>query len=395
MGNSMINSRFTSGQVDRMRVLIYGYLWSVVLSEAQIPTTVGNEVSLDAIENNSVNLCDGAFIPQITIRNLGVNIINSVTVETYIDDVLVNTSNITGVGLISKGVKTINLNSITGVSAGTHNIKCVITKINGATGDYFSLNNSVCGSLYFYNTNYSVNLYSDNGSVSGSGTYTCGSMVNISTSPNNPNDYRFVNWTDDNNGNTIISTVPNHSFVAQQNYAFSANYERIIYTINTSSNNSNAGITTVSSGNKYYNYSVTVNANLTNNCYQFINWTENGNIVSTSPSYTFSITGDRNLIANYIVKIYTVSATVTPINAGVVSGLGSLNCGTNVNIVAHAQSGFQFVNWIENGVVVSTDTVLPFTIGSNRNLIANFTVLTGILDHKTETVSIYPILLQI
>jgi len=32
--------------------------------------------------------------------------------------------------------------------------------------------------------------------------------------------------------------------------------------------------------------------------YVFVNWTEDGTAVSTSPSYTFIVTGNRTLIAN-------------------------------------------------------------------------------------------------
>ena len=33
--------------------------------------------------------------------------------------------------------------------------------------------------------------------------------------------------------------------------------------------------------------------------YHFVNWTENGNVVSTSASYTFTVTADRDLVANF------------------------------------------------------------------------------------------------
>ena len=37
-----------------------------------------------------------------------------------------------------------------------------------------------------------------------------------------------------------------------------------------------------------------------NSGYTFANWTENGTVVSTAASYTFTLTGNRNLVANFI-----------------------------------------------------------------------------------------------
>ena len=35
--------------------------------------------------------------------------------------------------------------------------------------------------------------------------------------------------------------------------------------------------------------------------YTFANWTENGNVVSTNPNYTFTVTGNRTLVANFAI----------------------------------------------------------------------------------------------
>ena len=54
--------------------------------------------------------------------------------------------------------------------------------------------------------------------------------------------------------------------------------------------------------------SVTVEANA-NDGYNFVNWTENGTAVSTDLNYTFTVTADRNLVANF--ELATVTQTVT------------------------------------------------------------------------------------
>ena len=52
------------------------------------------------------------------------------------------------------------------------------------------------------------------------------------------------------------------------------------------------------SGTFYYGESCTVTATPSTG-YYFLNWTENGTVVSTSDSYTFTVTSDRDLVANF------------------------------------------------------------------------------------------------
>ncbi|HEX9105702.1 MAG TPA: hypothetical protein VF832_00705, partial [Longimicrobiales bacterium] len=75
------------------------------------------------------------------------------------------------------------------------------------------------------------------------------------------------------------------------------NFAPITYTIGTSSNPANGG--TTSGGGSYLSgASVTVTATPAGK-FTFVNWTENGNVVSTSASYTFTASADRNLVANF------------------------------------------------------------------------------------------------
>ena len=70
-----------------------------------------------------------------------------------------------------------------------------------------------------------------------------------------------------------------------------------IYTISVSANPSNGG--TVTGGGTYNeSQSCTVRA-VPNNNYTFTNWTENGTQVSTDASYSFTVTSNRTLVANF------------------------------------------------------------------------------------------------
>ena len=74
------------------------------------------------------------------------------------------------------------------------------------------------------------------------------------------------------------------------------------YTIGVSSNPSDGG--TVSGGGTYQmgtNCTLTVTAN---EGYTFTNWTENGEVVSTEATYSFMVSGNRTLVANFFIPTY-------------------------------------------------------------------------------------------
>ena len=139
-------------------------------------------------------------------------------------------------------------------------------------------------------------------------------------------------------------------------------------------------------GNTYYQgQTCTVHAT-PNSGYTFVNWTENGTQVSTNANYTFTVTGNRNLVANFQAQPqqYTINVSANPSNSGSVSGGGNYQQGQTCTVSATANSGYTFVNWTENGTQVSTNSNYTFTITSNRNLVAHFTaqnyVITAIAD---------------
>jgi nitrogen regulatory protein PII-like uncharacterized protein len=69
------------------------------------------------------------------------------------------------------------------------------------------------------------------------------------------------------------------------------------FIINATANPANGG--TVTGGGTYnQGQSCTLTA-AANSGYTFTNWTENGNVVSTEASYTFTVNSDRNLVANF------------------------------------------------------------------------------------------------
>lgn len=106
--------------------------------------------------------------------------------------------------------------------------------------------------------------------------------------------------------------------------------------------------------------------------YNFVNWTENGSQISSNPIYTFIASSDRNIIANFELKTYTISASANPVGAALISGGGQFKHGEEVSLSFIANAGYRFVNWTENAQELSVENTLVFTANSDRDIMANF-----------------------
>ena len=134
----------------------------------------------------------------------------------------------------------------------------------------------------------------DYGSTTGSGNqYKMNDSVTVTATANTG--YRFVNWTEDN---VEVSTSSSYTFTMNINdVTLVANFEPA--TANISISASPAGYGSVdAAGSTVIGESYTVMAEA-NTGYVFVNWTEDGTEVSTSANYTFTVTGDRTLVANF------------------------------------------------------------------------------------------------
>lgn len=108
--------------------------------------------------------------------------------------------------------------------------------------------------------------------------------------------------------------------------------------------------------------------------YVFANWTEDSAVVSTSPGYTFSVQGDRILVANFapVGLAKSISTSSSPANGGITSGDGAYAAGASATVSATANYGYKFSKWQENGITVSSTRNYTFTVSTNRLLIAKF-----------------------
>lgn len=149
--------------------------------------------------------------------------------------------------------------------------------------------------------------------------------------------------------------------------------------------NPTAGGTVTGAGAYQLGQSCTVTATAKTG-YTFTDWTENGTTVSTNENYTFTVTGSRNLQANFKMDTFTITVSAEPsVGGGTVSGGGEYGYGKSCTVTATPYYLSTFQNWTENGEVVSTNKSYTFTVTSDRNLVANFSILSF-----SVTVSAYP-----
>ena len=130
-------------------------------------------------------------------------------------------------------------------------------------------------------------------------------------------------------------------------------------------------------GNFNYGETCTVIAT-PNTDYHFVNWTENGTEVSTDAEYTFTVTANRDLVANFSETqptYYTISVTANPTNGGTVTGAGSFVEGSTVTLTATANEGYDFAGW-SDGVMTNPRTV---NVTGNATYTANFTLKTYVI----------------
>ena len=69
---------------------------------------------------------------------------------------------------------------------------------------------------------------------------------------------------------------------------------------------------------------------------------------------------------------YQITASVSPSNAGTVTGAGAYGSGQTCTLTATPNSGYAFVNWTKSGTVVSTNATYSFNVSANATYQANF-----------------------
>lgn len=164
------------------------------------------------------------------------------------------------------------------------------------------------------------------------------------------------------------------------------------YTISVAVNEEEAGSAAV---NDKDNVTVNEGASITltataNEGYVFVNWTLNGEEVSSNSTYTTTATADAEYTANFKESKETaVPAEVTIKTESTIGGNATVNgmteitvtAGTAISLLATPDEGYMFVEW-RNGIdIVSTNAFFSTTAQSDK-------IYTAIFIEKSGTVTI-------
>ncbi|MBP5782549.1 MAG: T9SS type A sorting domain-containing protein, partial [Bacteroidales bacterium] len=155
------------------------------------------------------------------------------------------------------------------------------------------------------------------------------------------------------------------------------------YTVTASSS---YGGTISGAGTYVYGTTVTMTATPYTH-YNFVNWTEDGQLISEDASFSFVITSNRNFYATFAIETFDVTVTVNPANSGVVTGAGTYDYNTYATLTATPAEHYNFVNWTDaqTGQVYGTAAVLSLLVTQDYDIVANF-----ILETLTVNITVQP-----
>jgi hypothetical protein len=138
-------------------------------------------------------------------------------------------------------------------------------------------------------------------------TYAENSQVTLMTNP--AANYKFVSWS----GNDAAYVV-NNKIVMTKDMSIVANFELITFSITGSVYPANSGVV---NGFNTYTYGQTATLMATpNSGFEFVNWTENSSVVSSNATYSFTVTSNRNLMANFVQSTMIRLKSGTGLNSG-------------------------------------------------------------------------------
>ncbi|MEI6749731.1 MAG: InlB B-repeat-containing protein [Bacteroidota bacterium] len=156
---------------------------------------------------------------------------------------------------------------------------------------------------------------------------------------------------------------------------YTVNHAYAYYTVDLAVLPADTG--TVSGGGVYgEGFNATVTASAATG-YMFANWTDGGSVVSSNSVYTFLVSGNRSLVANFVPASFQITATASPSDGGTITGTGTVAYGGTATLTAFQNTGYVFAQWTEGGNVIGSNSVLVITnVSSNHDVVAQFVLQT-------------------
>ena len=216
------------------------------------------------------------------------------------------------------------------------------------------------------------------GSVTGSGTYEFGDYVTIEAK--GYNGMEFYKWSDGNTSATrTISMTDDVDLVAYFDY---------FYDITLKANNPDYGDVT-GGGHIKKGESVTITAT-PNTGYRFVNWTQNGIVVSTNPNYTISVYSDAKYTAVFEPMTFTIKTTSNNPYRGQYSAGGTYTYLTSITLSASTYSGYEFLGWYDGSKLCSSSYKYSFQVTEDKTYTAKFGIIHDATFYGSQTSAMAP-----
>ena len=125
--------------------------------------------------------------------------------------------------------------------------------------------------------------------------------------------------------------------------------------------------------------------------YKFVNWTVNGEVVSTNAKFVDGTEGDKAYVANFrALEVYTIAVSVNDAAMGTAEATaeGEVYEGTEVTLTATPNEGYKLVNWTVDGVEVSDEESFNTTVTANAEYKANFAEKPAKIDIESIEISL-------
>ena len=229
-----------------------------------------------------------------------------------------------------------------------------------------------------------VKAYPNNssGTITGGGTYQQNQTCTLTATANTG--YTFTRWT--KNGTQVSINNP-YSFTVTGGGTYTAVFTSTQVMIDAEIKPEGAG-----SVSGVGNYNIGGECTLTatpNTGYEFVEWQENEQVVSSDNPYTFTVGNtNRTLIANFTTTTprYTVTTGVSysgsiPLSEGVSqNSIGTVTGddgtpkleNTRIELLAQASNGFEFDGWDTTMDIHGNTNPLTFTLTEDTRCIARF-----------------------
>ena len=166
-----------------------------------------------------------------------------------------------------------------------------------------------------------------------------------------------------------------------------------VYSVSAEAYPANAGEVAISAEEVEENGTVDLSATAATG-YNFVNWTVNGEVVSTEESFeSAAIVANTTFVANFAKKTYNVTVNATEGGYVTTSEFTSpVEYGTEITIEATANEGYEFVMWLIDGEAGPNVNPWTFQVTTPLAMTAQFQAknytITYIVDggsYKTET----------